>query len=51
MTLADIMQYSGKASEFVLDDDLGNDAVAREHLLATMLSRIGEMRDSIHQGG
>lgn len=50
MTLADIMQYSGKASEFVLDDDLGNDAVAREHLLATMLSRIGEMRDSIRRG-
>ncbi|HRP46141.1 MAG TPA: L-serine ammonia-lyase, iron-sulfur-dependent, subunit alpha [Trueperaceae bacterium] len=50
MTLADILQYSGKASEFVLDDDLGNDAVAREHLLATMLSRIGEMRDSIRRG-
>ncbi len=50
MTLADIMQYSGKASEFVLDDDLGEDAVAREHLLATMFTRIGEMRDSIRRG-
>jgi L-serine dehydratase len=50
MTLADIMQYSGKASEFVLDDDLGEDAVGRVHLLATMLSRIGEMRDSIRRG-
>lgn len=50
MTLADIMGYAGKASEFVLNDDLGDDTVAREHLLTTMLSRVREMRDSIRRG-
>ncbi len=50
MTLADIMLYEGKASEFVLQDDLGDDGAARSHLLTTMLGRIGEMRDSIRRG-
>ncbi len=50
MTLADIMQYPGKASEFVLADDVGDDAAARSRLLTTMLSRVGEMRDSIRRG-
>lgn len=50
MTLADILQHTGKASEYVLADDVGDDAAAREHLLTTMQSRIGEMRDSIMRG-
>ncbi len=50
MTLADIMLYPGKASEFVLQDDVGDDAEARGHVLSTMLDRIGEMRDSIRRG-
>ncbi|MBX3141816.1 MAG: L-serine ammonia-lyase, iron-sulfur-dependent, subunit alpha [Trueperaceae bacterium] len=50
MTLADIMLYPGKASELVLQDDLGDDAAARSHLLTTMLARVGEMRDSIRRG-
>lgn len=50
MTLADIMLYPGKASELVLQDDLGDDAAARSHLLTTMLGRVGEMRDSIRRG-
>ncbi len=50
MTLADIMVYQGKASDLVLQDDLGDDAAARSHLLTTMLGRVGEMRDSIRRG-
>lgn len=50
MTLADIMLYPGRASELVLQDDLGDDAAARSHLLSTMLGRVGEMRDSIRRG-
>lgn len=50
MTLADIMLYPGRASELVLQDDLGDDAAARSHLLLTMLGRVGEMRDSIRRG-
>ncbi|MFA5567222.1 MAG: L-serine ammonia-lyase, iron-sulfur-dependent, subunit alpha [Trueperaceae bacterium] len=50
MTLADIMVQAGSASEFVLQDEVGDDAEAREHLLSTMLDRIAEMRDSIRRG-
>lgn len=50
MTLADIMQQDGLASEFVLRDEVGADAAARGQLLATMLGRVGEMRDSIRRG-
>jgi len=50
VTLADIMVQAGRASEFVLQDEVGDDAEARGHVLSTMLGRIGEMRDSIRRG-
>ena len=50
MTLADIAGAEGLASELVLFDEVGDDPVAAERLKATMLSRLGEMRDAIRRG-
>ncbi len=50
MTLADIAGAQGLASELVLFDEVGDDPVAAERLKATMLSRLGEMRDAIRRG-
>lgn len=50
MTLADIAATDLKASEFVLVDEVGEDEAAAASLLATMRSRIVEMRDAIDRG-
>src|SRR5690606_2663024 len=50
MTLADIAATDLKASEFVLIDEVGEDEAAAASLLATMRSRIVEMRDAIDRG-
>ncbi len=50
MTLDELSKSLGKASETVLENEVGDDPVAREELLTTMRSRIDEMRDSIRRG-
>lgn len=50
MTLADLANAPGRASELVLEDEVGADEAAAERLKAVMLSRIGEMRDAIRRG-
>lgn len=50
MTLADIAATDLKASEFVLVGEVGEDEAAAASLLATMRSRIVEMRDAIDRG-
>jgi len=50
MTLADLANAPGRASELVLEDEVGADEAAAESLKAVMLSRIGEMRDAIRRG-
>ncbi len=50
MTLEDIANASGPASELVLRDEVGDDSEAAERIKATMLSRLGEMRDAIRRG-
>lgn len=50
MTLDELGRSLGKASEAVLEHEVGNDPAERAKLLATMRSRIVEMRDSIRRG-
>lgn len=50
MTLDELSRSPGKASQVVLENEVGDDPVAREELLSTMRSRIDEMRDSIRRG-
>lgn len=50
MTLEDIANAAGRASEFVLRDEVGDDVAAAERLKAVMRSRLGEMRDAIRRG-
>ncbi|MFA5551098.1 MAG: L-serine ammonia-lyase, iron-sulfur-dependent, subunit alpha [Trueperaceae bacterium] len=50
MTLDELSRSLGKASEAVLENEVGGDAEERRKLLATMRSRIDEMRDSIRRG-
>lgn len=50
MTLDELSRSPGKASEAVLENEVGDDLAEREKLLATMRSRIDEMRDSIQRG-
>jgi len=50
VTLEDIANASGPASELVLRDEVGDDSEAAERIKATMLSRLGEMRDAIRRG-
>lgn len=50
MTLDELGRSLGKASEAVLEYEVGNDPAERAKMLATMRSRIDEMRDSIRRG-
>ena len=50
MTLDELAKSLGKASETVLENEVGSDAEERRKLLTTMRSRIDEMRDSIKRG-
>lgn len=50
MTLDELSKSLGKASETVLENEVGDDQAEREKLLTTMRSRIDEMRDSIRRG-
>lgn len=50
MKLADIAATGLTASEFVLRDEVGDDTSAAERIKATMLARVGEMRDAIRRG-
>jgi len=50
VTLDELSRSLGKASEAVLENEVGGDAEERRKLLATMRSRIDEMRDSIRRG-
>ena len=50
MTLDELSKSLGKASETVPENEVGDDQVERETLLATMRSRVDEMRDSIRRG-
>ena len=49
MTLAELASYEGFASDAILEDE-GLDPDEREELLATMRTRIAEMRDAIGRG-
>lgn len=50
MNLAELAEHTGPASEAVLLEAFGDDVAAREAFLATLRSRIGEMRDSVKRG-
>jgi L-serine dehydratase len=50
VTLEDLANAPGRASELVLEHEVGADEAAAESLKAVMLSRIGEMRDAIRRG-
>lgn len=50
MTLDELSKSLGRASETVLENEVGNDPAERDKLLTTMRSRIDEMRDSIKRG-
>jgi L-serine dehydratase len=50
MTLNELAEREGLASEAVLRNELGNDDDAREALLEQMRSRLHEMRDAIRRG-
>lgn len=50
MTLAELANYAGTASEMVLRDEVGDDGAAAHELQSLMLGRIGEMRDAIARG-
>lgn len=50
MNLEELSRFDGKASTAVLRNEVGDDTAASAKLLATMRSRIGEMRDSIARG-
>ena len=50
MTLAELLAYPGKASELVLENEVGSDAAARAALIIAMRGRLVEMRDAIVRG-
>lgn len=50
MTLEELAGTVGKASEAVLQDEVGDDEQARATVLATMRTRVDEMRDAIQRG-
>jgi len=50
MTLAELQDFTGPASEAILLDEFGQDLAAREQLLRQMHGRLNEMRDSIRRG-
>lgn len=50
MTLEELAGTIGKASEAVLQDEVGDDEQARAAVLATMRTRVDEMRDAIQRG-
>ena len=50
MTLAELANHVGRASELVLQNEVGDDDKAAAELKALMLSRISEMRDAIARG-
>ncbi|HLU82546.1 MAG TPA: L-serine ammonia-lyase, iron-sulfur-dependent, subunit alpha, partial [Trueperaceae bacterium] len=50
MTLAELANHVGRASELVLQGEVGGDDKAAAELKALMLSRITEMRDAITRG-
>lgn len=50
MTLEELAGAIGKASEAVLQDEVGDDEQARATVLATMRTRVDEMRDAIQRG-
>ena len=50
MTLNELADYDGLASEWVLADALEEGDESREELLAKMASRLTEMRDSVKRG-
>lgn len=50
MTLDELSKAPGRASELVLEHEVGGSDAERERILTTMRSRIDEMRDSIKRG-
>ncbi len=50
MRLQDIAEAQGRASEFVLREEVGDDVAAAERLKDAMLARLGEMRAAIRRG-
>jgi len=50
VTLAELLAYPGKASELVLENEVGSDAAARAALIIAMRGRLVEMRDAIVRG-
>lgn len=50
MNLNELLEYDGLASEAILNQEVGQDAVARQELFDQMYSRLQEMRDSIRRG-
>lgn len=50
MTLNELLEYDGLASEAILAQEVGQDPAAREDLFGQMYGRLQEMRDSIRRG-
>ncbi len=50
MTLNELLEYDGLASEAILNQEVGQDAEARAELFSQMYDRLQEMRDSIRRG-
>ncbi|HLR46275.1 MAG TPA: L-serine ammonia-lyase, iron-sulfur-dependent, subunit alpha [Deinococcales bacterium] len=50
MTLNDLQDFAGVASEAVLAEEFGDDTAGRQQLLEQMRGRLKEMRDSIRRG-
>lgn len=50
MTLNELLEFDGPASEAIIHLEVGDDAAARTELSEQMLSRLKEMRDSIRRG-
>lgn len=50
MTLNDLAGFEGRASEAIIDYEVGSDEAERDQLFSEMLKRIVEMRDSVKRG-
>lgn len=50
MTLNELLEFDGLASEAIIHQEVSDDAAARQQLSEQMLSRLQEMRDSIRRG-
>ncbi|MEX2501292.1 MAG: L-serine ammonia-lyase, iron-sulfur-dependent, subunit alpha [Trueperaceae bacterium] len=50
MTFAQLAQHEGPASDFFLEQEVGDDAAARDALMDTMAERLAAMRDSVERG-